>query len=119
MLSTAPCELADTTILLADPDVELLNVLRIVLPRFGLRVETSDSALDALDRVVQRRRHILVIDDSFAVSPHVDVLRARVDRLIVLVSDWDRSSQIRAACSADSCLRKPFAIDELLHELAP
>ena len=109
----------DRGVLLADADVALLRVLTIVLPRFGVTVETTDSPLDTVTRREpttthpghRRQLHHLTCrcprrrPASPGRPPHRPGLRT------------GRRGQVQAICGAGRCLRKPFPNDSLLDVL--
>lgn len=101
--------------LVVDPHASLRGVLLVVLPRFGLCVETTSTAQSAVNILAERPAEAVVVDEALLLDDSDMRLRRGTDRLIVTVAEpgSPRTRDARAS-GADACLRRPYAIGALL-----
>jgi len=104
-------------VLVLGPDVRFLRVSRVLLSRYGFRVETSESARDIFEVVERLRINVVVVDASHSLTAAAR-LTAALAALpspvrVVVVSD-------RPSDSAHDNLRplhKWSAFDQLVQEI--
>jgi two-component system OmpR family response regulator len=108
------------TLLIADDDPSLLNILRLTFERAGFLVQTADHGQAALQRVQQADIDLLVLDvsmpemDGFRVCQALRLLGSRVP-VLFLSSRGDAQDRILGLeAGADDYLAKPFSPKELL-----
>jgi signal transduction histidine kinase/ligand-binding sensor domain-containing protein/ActR/RegA family two-component response regulator len=113
----------DTTILLAEDESAVRNVVRTVLTRQGYRVIETASGRDALVSWAQHRDEITLLVTDIVMPGEPDghelaaqLLAEKPSLRVVTMSGYD-PSEVRAVASAlpsRTHLRKPFAADDLL-----
>ncbi len=114
------------TVLLADGDVELLDVVETALRESGYRPVVAGSGQAALRAVLAERPDVLVLDlgvpglAGFDVLTRLqDVAAAQRPRLLVLSNDRDVAEVEKAfALGASDYLVKPFDVQELVARVA-
>lgn len=114
-------DMADNeTILVADDDAGILQMLAIMLENAGYNVVTASDGEEALELVEARRPDLVLLD---FMMPNMDgclvcqLLKSteKTRGLPVVIMSADRQLAERAmAARADDYLLKPFGIDEIL-----
>ena len=112
------------TVLIVDDDHWIRDLLQMALEAEGYEVAVAEDGLEALDRITALRPAVIVLD---MMMPRMDggrfaeELRRRGirDRVPLLVITADAQGRYRAKnLGADAYLAKPFALPELLDEVA-
>jgi DNA-binding response OmpR family regulator len=113
------------TVMVADGDDELRQLLRLVLAGHGFRLLEAADGMEALDLARQERPDVMLLD---AVMPEVDgiavcaVLKSdpetaniQVAMLTAKAEESDR--QLGLAAGADRYITKPFSPSQLVTEV--
>jgi two-component system, OmpR family, response regulator MprA len=111
-------------ILVVDDDVGVQEALEAVLEFDGYEVTVAHDGLDALDKLSARRPSVIVLDwamprmdgPTFAAALQEQGLQPAIP-ILVLTADG-RGSQKAAEIGAQGYMGKPFAMEELLGEVA-
>jgi CheY-like chemotaxis protein len=106
------------SILVVDDDPEIRDVVRWLLEDEGWTVETASDGRDALERAMQSRPALIVLDMGLPILSGEEVAnRLRmyfpVPPPIVVVSADGRAGEKAARIGAAAYLHKPFDVDDL------
>ena len=116
-----------TRVLIVDDDPSIRDVMGDFLELLGCAVQTAVNGQEALDQVVGRAPHLVLLDYMMPVMNGREFgleLRRRPEYgalPVVLMSAAADADQVCEDIGARACLRKPFDMDELadiVHEIA-
>lgn len=111
------------TILVADDDVSILEILRTMLEFSHYCVKTMSFG-DIVPRVKKEKPDVLLMDISMPEADGRDVCRmlkksqATRDVPVILISAGYNIGQSSKAAGADDFIAKPFDMYDLLHKVA-
>jgi DNA-binding response OmpR family regulator len=114
------------SILIADDEPNIVLSLEFLLQQAGYRVRTAGDGQQALDAIAAERPDLLLLDVMLPRLSGYDVCqRIRADPRcaglrVVMLSAKGRAAEVDKglALGADAYVTKPFAIQELLAEVA-
>jgi DNA-binding response OmpR family regulator len=114
------------SILVADDEPNIVLSLEFVLQEEGYRVRVARDGQEALQAIAAEKPDLLLLDvmlprvSGFEVCERIRANPAWRDLRVVMVSAKGREVEVRKglALGADSYITKPFAIKELLAEVA-
>lgn len=118
MMAGAPA--GTRTVLAADDEADVLELVRIVLERGGLRVITAGDGRDALRLAREGRPDICVLDGWMPFVPGWEVARTlrqegiETPILILTATVEDEREIRRMGVAVDGFMKKPFEADRLL-----
>jgi CheY-like chemotaxis protein len=110
------------TLLVVDDEVGITEALSDLLGEEGFVVLTARTGKDGLDRAIEKRPDLILLDYMLPVMDGREVLlalqgdAAYQDIPVIMISAIPRSSLPRD-CKPTVFLRKPFEIDHLLAEV--
>ncbi len=110
----------DQTVVVADDDPAILQLMQLVLQDEGFGVRTARDGREALDLVAEERPSAVVVDLRMPVVDGYGVVLSLRTGLqtrtipIVAISAECAGSQLRLL-KVDAFLHKPFEIDELVN----
>ncbi len=115
--NVAPAETA--TILVADDDHEIVHAVSKLLEMEGYRVICAYDGMDALDKMVGERIHLIIMDVMMprldGLSAIMDIRKTRNIPIIVLSAKTEDSDKILGlSMGADDYITKPYNSMELL-----
>jgi DNA-binding response OmpR family regulator len=110
------------TIVVADDEVDALNVLRDILEAQGYRVFAVTDGQAVIDTVQKEKPDVLVVDNSMPELEGREVIRRLREKSdfnsmkILFMSAASAEFDLKAAreLGADAFLSKPFDIDQLI-----
>ena len=110
-------------VLVVDDDPDILEAICDILDAEGYRVARARHGGEALERVVEERPSIILLDLMMPVMDGIafaSELRARglADGVPIVVISADGNPQRAAAVGATGYLAKPFDIEALLAQVA-
>jgi two-component system, OmpR family, KDP operon response regulator KdpE len=113
-----------STILVVDDDPQLVSFISASLEAQGYTVLIASNGLAALDKVVQYKPHLVLLDLSLPEMDGLEVLQNLREKLnipvaslpIIVLSahDNEKDKVVALDYGADDYLTKPFGIDELM-----
>jgi DNA-binding response OmpR family regulator len=117
---------APATILVADDEPNIVLSLEFVLQEAGYRVRVARDGQEALDALAAERPDLLLLDvmlprvSGFDVCERIRANPQWRDLRVVMLSAKGREVEVQKglALGADAYVTKPFAIKELLAEVA-
>lgn len=115
---------AGETILIADDEFGVLEVLEFILSDLGYRVVTALNGRDALVRVKEAHPQLIVLDFMMPVMDGPGVLKALAENpefrsIPVIVTSALPEETVKERCSGYSVfLRKPYKTEPLLEAIS-
>jgi DNA-binding response OmpR family regulator len=112
---------AEKTVLVADDDRDVLNLVRFRLERDGLRVVTASDGAEALELARNEHPHVCVLDVMMPKLGGLEVVKrlredpATADVRIILLTARSADGQVDEGfeLGADDYVTKPFSPQEL------
>jgi len=109
-------------ILVVDDDVSNTDIVKLILESHGHRVSVSYSGKDAMQKVVQVRPDLAVLDvkmpdvDGYAVCKFIKGHPALSPVKVILLTSQDLEKNVRNAeeAGADAFLEKPCSVEKLI-----
>lgn len=106
-------------VLVVDDDPGIRDTIRFMLEDAGYDVLTATTGLEALDRVIERRPALILLDLQMPLMTGQETL-ARLRQMpyqipVVFMTAGLRAQAEATRHGADGHLAKPFEFDELLH----
>jgi two-component system KDP operon response regulator KdpE len=106
-------------ILVVDDDPQIRRVMRVTLSAQGYEVTDARSGEDALERIREGRRDLILLDMNMEGMDGVETcreLRASSDAAIIMltVRDTEKDKVMALDAGADDYITKPFSTPELL-----
>ena len=113
------------TVLVADDDNELRQLLRVVLDGYGFRLLEAANGMEALDLARQERPDVMLLD---AIMPEVDGIAvcallksdpetANIQVAMLAAKAEESDRQLRLAAGADRHITKPVSPAQLLVQI--
>jgi CheY-like chemotaxis protein len=112
-----------TTVLVADDEVEVRDLVRQILEPHGFHVREANNGYEVLDEVERSHINILILDLVMPGMEGIETLRKlrtrRPDLKILAISGAFGGSFLACAkhLGANAALKKPFSCDTLLSEV--
>src|SRR4051812_23703437 len=114
-----------TTVLVADDDADIRDLVAFKLEQAGLEVITAEDGQQALEQARLRRPNLAVLDISMPVLSGIDVCRmlragaATADMLIIMLTARVQEQDVEGGFSAgaDDYVTKPFSPRELVSRI--
>ena len=112
-----------TLVMVVDDRVEDRNLIRTILEAKGYRVVEAQSGEDCVQKVLERRFHVVLLDVKLPGMDGVETLKqvkkTRPDTVVIIVSALTGQELLEEAMKSGSFayLRKPFVVDDLLGAL--
>lgn len=110
------------TVLIADDDDDVRDVIDFKLQVAGFRTLTADNGRSALNLALDRRPRLIILDvsmpqmDGFAVCHELHARPQTAEISVLMISGRDRADMGFAA-GADDFLPKPFSQAEMLRRV--
>ncbi len=114
------------TILAADDELELLDLLQMMLPMHGYNVHISYCAENIFDMIHELTPDLILLDvdmgkvDGAVVCALIKSNKSTANIPVLLVSADEQLAFISRRCGADGFIKKPFSTDDVdkkLYEL--
>jgi two-component system, OmpR family, phosphate regulon response regulator PhoB len=114
-----------TTVLVADDDADIRDLVAFKLEQAGLEVITAEDGQQALEQARLRRPNLAVLDISMPVLSGIDVCRmlragaGTADMLIIMLTARVQEQDVEGGFSAgaDDYVTKPFSPRELVSRI--
>lgn len=112
------------TVLVVDDDLAMQVTIAGILEDEGYAVLVAGDGIDALDRLTATRPDAIVLDismprmDGFAFADELSRRGLRAGLPVIVLTADGRAQEKAARLGADGYLAKPFALDDLLSEVA-
>jgi two-component system, OmpR family, KDP operon response regulator KdpE len=109
-------------VLVIDDEPAIQRFLRAALPGHGFRLATAATAAEALDRIVNLRPDVVLLDLGLPDRDGLELLRelrgwSSVPVVILSARDREHDKVIALDAGADDYVSKPFGVEELLARL--
>jgi len=107
-------------ILIIDDDVQLCQSLSFLLERESFDVFLSHDGMDGLNRILENRYDVIILDMMLPILDGRQVLKEMKDReimtpvIIMTASEEWNDRNIDFLKDVDQCIKKPFAFETLL-----
>lgn len=116
-------------ILVADDDLDIRNLLKIILEKNGYQVSLAANGVEGLRKAISELPDLILLDvvmpaktgwevckilKSQDITKHIPVI---ILTILSLTLGNENSRRYAEEAGADSCLQKPFNSDELLTEI--
>ncbi len=107
-------------ILIADDDLGILEVMKIILEDGGFEVVTESKAEKIMETIQETRPDLILIDIGLSGHSGAEITKllktnAKVRKTpVLLISANHQTEEIAKECGADGFIAKPFDIDELI-----
>jgi DNA-binding response OmpR family regulator len=116
---------AEKIVLVADDDVDVLNLVRFRLERDGLRVLTATDGVEALELARAEHPHVCVLDVMMPKLGGLEVVKrmredpATSETRIILLTARSADGHVDEGfeLGADDYVTKPFSPQELRHRV--
>ncbi len=110
------------TIVIADDELDALNILRDILESEGYKVFAVPDGKQAIDAVMKEKPDLLLVDNSMPEVQGIDVVRQlrqhaelKPMKILFMSAAAAKDDQEAARVSgADGFLPKPFEVDQLI-----
>ncbi|GAA0489229.1 hypothetical protein Ade02nite_73420 [Paractinoplanes deccanensis] len=113
---------AGPSILIADDDDEVRDIIEFRLQVAGFRTLTADNGLSALTLAVQRRPHVIILDvtmpqlDGLTVCSELHNSPTTAEIPVLMISSSGDPARLLAT-GADDFLPKPFTSHEMMRRV--
>jgi two-component system OmpR family response regulator len=106
----------DRTILIAEPDHNLVDALRDCLDKEGYQVVSAVDSGQALEAARQSRPDLIVLGITFPTMSGLEVCRVLRSEMMtpVLMLAANAEDVVGLGVEADDCLTKPFSMEEFV-----
>jgi CheY-like chemotaxis protein len=114
------------TVLVVDDETSFLDILKILLPRAGFRVLTSDHGAKALQMIYEQRPDVVLLDDMLPGMSGCDICAQvkhdpavqHIPVILYSAGPRVRDPELIKRIKADGVMYKPFKPPELVKKIA-